>query len=268
MYDLVKDDPMLSLIMTILREVGLRGGAVVHMKLSYLVTPEGLPRTECTVPEKGNKMRRFVTSKHLQTKIKVFFDQLRSKYGKSLSKDVYCFHTCDHSTPWNLQDLTQELKAIAKKADVSVNVHLHAFRHTLVGKLMSVGNTIDNVSKFMGHANSAVTSQHYWLTNVKDLATTMNNPFTGTYMNKEEEKEDYIEDNDYQRKKVATALHIIETFTSILGDCLEKDPESEGLKDFKNRVFEEIPDLAFLLKNISQSISDSTSCSTASTSRQ
>ena len=53
----------------------------------------------------------------------------------------------------------------------------------------------------MGHKSTETTSQFYWLTNVKDLADTINNPFMATYHSKKEEKEAYIEENEIQSRR-------------------------------------------------------------------
>ena len=80
-----------------------------------------------------------------------------------------------------------------------------------------------------------------------------------TYHGKKEEKEAYIEENEIQRKKVT--LRIIHSYNTILSECIQEAPQSTGLAQFKKRIFEDIPDLGILLKNIAASISDSTSTS-------
>jgi hypothetical protein len=128
---------------------------------------------------------------------------------------------------------------------------------------MKAGNDISTVSKFIGHNSADTTAQFYWLPNVKDLADTINNPFMATYHTKTEEKEAYVQENEVQKKKVEVALRIIHTYNTILSECMKDDPQANGLAQFKKRIFEDIPDLGALLKNIAASISDSTSTSSS-----
>lgn len=60
-------------------------------------------------------------------------------------------------------------------------MHAHAFRHTIVGQLMDAGNSMEVVSKFMGHKSSGVTNRHYWTVSVQELNERMNNPFMGKF---------------------------------------------------------------------------------------
>jgi integrase len=259
----VVDDPMGSLILTLLREVGLRNGALTHMTYDQVVTRDHVPRTTCIVPEKAKSVRQFVTSTNLQKRIIVYVHYLRKYNLIEDPSKFFIFNTLDHHKPAGKGMIGRLLKNTATRAGVAIHVHPHAFRHTLVGKLMKAGNDISTVSKFMGHKSTQTTEQFYWLSNIKDLADTINNPFMATYHTKAEEKEAYIEENAHQRKKVDVALRIIHSYNTILSECIKNNPESEALSQFKNRVFEDMPDLGTLLKNIAGSISDSTTTSSS-----
>ena len=228
------------------------------------MTVDHVPRTTCAVPEKGKVFRHFVTSPNLQKRIIVYVNDLRNRHIIGDPSKFFMFNIHDPKQPASEGLLGTLLNETATKACVPIHVHAHAFRHTLVGKLMqTAGNDLSTVSKFMGHKSSDTTSRYYWLTNVKELADTINNPFMATYHSKAEEKEAYIEENEIQRKKVDVALRIIHSYNTILSECMQEDPQSTVLKKFKTRVFEAIPDLEKLLKNIAASIGDSTSTSSS-----
>jgi hypothetical protein len=144
-------------------------------------------------------------------------------------------------------------------------MHAHAFRATLVVKLHRAKNDISTISKFIGHTNSATTSKYYLLLGAKDLVDSVNNPFMSTYQDKKEEKQDYEEENDLQRKKVVSALHIIHTYNNILMTSLKEYPESKKLLQIKTQLSDTIPDLHLLINAIASSISDASS-SVSSTS--
>eukprot|EP00959_Pyramimonas_sp_CCMP1952_P409072 8572793-Pyramimonas_sp.AAC.1 len=79
-----------------------------------------------------------------------------------------------------MPSLHEGLKAIAFKANVTdVKMHAHAFRHTIVGKLMHAGNPMELVSKFMGHKSVNITSQHYWVPTTQEIHNKLKNPFDG-----------------------------------------------------------------------------------------
>lgn len=257
------DDPMGSLIVTLLQEVGLRRGVLTYMRYDHLVSRDHVPRTTCTVPEKGKTVRQFVTSPNLQKRIAVYVNHLRNHHTIDDPSKFFMFNMNDPLNPPPESMIGRFLHETATKACLSIRVHAHAFRHTLVGKLMKAGNDISTVSKFMGHKSTDTTAKFYWLTDIKTLSDNINNPFMATYHTKEEEKAAYIEENELQRKKVDVSLRIIHSYNMLLSECIKNYPQSEGLVQFKKRVFEDLPDLEQLLKNIAASISDSTSTSSS-----
>ena len=134
----------------------------------------------CRVPEKGKTWRSFVTSTPLKQAI--------ARYAKTLRQvvpedgDVYLFNPKNLRTPLCAGGFGDTLKSIANAAGVKdVNVHPHAFRHTIVGQLIDAGNPMELVSKFMGHASVSTTAVNYWAPTTLELHEKMNNPFTGQF---------------------------------------------------------------------------------------
>lgn len=77
--------------------------------------------------------------------------------------------------PINEQSIANMIKEICKRAGINGDhIHPHAIRKTVVINLMSEGNTLDSVAKFIGHSSSSVTAKHYWTPTQNDLIKTMN----------------------------------------------------------------------------------------------
>jgi site-specific recombinase XerC len=170
----VKDDTKYTLIFTILKEVGLRIGAIVTLQTKHFINHKGVYLDNCRKLEKGKKYRTFPVGENLKNKLKLYFDEnieikndvdsylFPSKSGKHLS--------CD-SVRNKLIRITTALSIYGH------HVHPHAFRHTIVNSLMSQGNKLENVSKFMGHSSISTTEQYYWTTELENIIPTMNIPW-------------------------------------------------------------------------------------------
>jgi integrase len=253
MEDAVRDDVRWKLILTILREIGLRKGAIQHMTYSILFDKDHEPMNTFTVREKNDCIRSCATSKKLRLLMHDYGEELRAKFPDLNPKTFYVFGYKNHdSAPTNLED---GIKSIAKLAGISeeVHVHPHLFRHTLVGKMMRAGNTIDQVSKFMGHANAAITSSAYWVESSADVARRMNNPFLNPKPTTADDSEMKNEILTLANQKVDIALKIIRTYNLQISMFMKKDPKFKELKD---SIFDSIPNLGELLQTLAQHIPD------------
>lgn len=176
--DFVKDDIMYTLIFTILREVGLRIGAVVTLQVKHFMNHKGEYLENCRKLEKGKKYRTFPIGENLKEKLKLYLNEnpelknninsylFPSKSGKHISTD----------------SIRNKLIRITEKLDIyGHHVHPHAFRHTIVNNLMAEGNKLENVSKFMGHSSIATTEQYYWTTELENIIPTMSIPWLNGY---------------------------------------------------------------------------------------
>jgi len=172
--------PQDVLLVTLLREIGLRAGAVGHLRYYDIIDTFHRPKHLCRVMEKGRQIREFVTGPNLKRVIAAY---IRWVGARKLDADrLYVFARSGHPyKPIVGGSLQQVLTRYANAAGITqVRVHPHAFRHTIVGKLMDAGNKLEVVSKFMGHKSVQTTSQHYWLADIEKLCETMNNPFMET----------------------------------------------------------------------------------------
>jgi hypothetical protein len=213
--------------------------------------------------EKGRKWRKFLTSKNMQRKIASAVHHIRQRSSGPIDFNKCYIFGKDHRRPLPRQELENTLNWIAKGAGVDVQVHAHAFRHTIVGKLVEAGNSMELVSKFMGHSNTQTTYTNYWLTNVQQLANTMNNPFMASYHTEEAKKEAYVEALEDAQLKIVTSLKIINIYNQELAKYSIEVPDSVELV---KRIRARIPNLANLLDNIARSEGDAstTSASVAS----
>ena len=248
-----KGDSKLILLMVLLSEVGLRQSAIRHLRLRDVADDRGEPRHICAVKEKCNARRCFVTSDKLKECIKnhaTVISAAAEDAGRSPA-EVYLM-SCPGATrsdaPVTSATIGQWLKKLAKSAGVTdVVVHPHAFRHTIVGNLMDAGNSLEVVSKFMGHKSLDTTSSHYWVANVQELHENMNNPLTGNVQ--EGERVDELKDMELAvlRAKKAKALDIIFKVVEVLG---EEKAAGGSAEKAAQRIKESLPNLAELVRAI------------------
>lgn len=251
MLDEVQDNIKDLLMITILREIGLRNSAIRNLTLKDIVNDHKLPKHICRVKEKGNKIREFVTSKNIKTLIVTYIhkyedvlDNFKDKYVFSRNKNL--------SVKMGSATLNSVLKRIAVKAGVTnVNVQAHTFRHTLVGKLMDSGNNIETVSKFIGHTSVDTTMTYYWLKNISDLSKEINNPFTQTILSPEEIKEEKDSDIEMLNKKIDTCFQII-------GLYKEEIYKAESLETLKENLTKNKDEINKILEYIAGSVSGDT----------
>jgi len=70
---------------------------------------------------------------------------------------------------------------VAREARITnVQVHPHAFRHTIVGELIKAGNAMEAVSKYMGHKSALTTAYNYFVPTAEEIHEQIKNPFTGS----------------------------------------------------------------------------------------
>lgn len=191
--------PAEDVMLTILIEIGLRNSALRHLKYATLLDEQHMPRKYINVREKGNKIRACQVSPNLATKIEVLSNYWRTRpggcegsdygaggSGSSLS-DVYILNLRHPRRPLSETTVRDKLKRIAKTAHITdVRVHAHAFRHTLIQRLVFVGNSIEIVSKYMGHANTHTTSYFYFVPTPAEIGAVLKNPFLPEFHEKQQ----------------------------------------------------------------------------------
>jgi hypothetical protein len=189
----VKDDEMYTLIFTILREVGLRVGAVVTLQVKHFINHKGEYLDNCRKLEKGKKYRTFPIGENLKEKIRLYLDQ-NPKLKNNINSYLFPSKSGKHISTDSIRN---KLIRITEKLGIyGHHVHPHAFRHTIVNNLMAQGNKLENVSKFMGHSSISTTEQYYWTTELENIIPTMSIPWLNNSKKSFAYPEDIDEDID------------------------------------------------------------------------
>ena len=172
-----------ELIITLLSHYGLRIGGLINIHINniYNFETNELLETGKTL-EKGNKIRYFnITldfelSKCLTAYLKENPHIIKNKY--------YLFHSVYTYSNISNQAMRSKINTICNNAGViGSHVHPHAFRKTVVINLMKLGNSIDTVSKFIGHSSPNTTRNSYWVETNSDLTDNMIIPWIRTSKN-------------------------------------------------------------------------------------
>lgn len=201
-----------KLMITILREIGLRNSAICNLKFKDIIDDYRLPKHICRVKEKGNKIREFINSQNIKKLIVSYIHKIELDFG--IKQDIMNKFVFSRSPNLNSKLASSTLNSILKKIAIragvtDINVQAHTFRHTLVGKLMDAGNKIETVSKFIGHNSVDTTMTYYWIKNIEQLANEINNPFTQTILSPEEIKDEHETEIELLNKKIDTCFQII-----------------------------------------------------------
>lgn len=239
MYLLAQNQPDTLLILIFLREIGLRISAIMNLTVGMIYDINTHCALHiCNVPEKGCTYRQFITSDFLKNHIQKY---ICTQSFKSSEDNLF---QITRST------LSQRLKKLACDAHVSTTMHPHAFRHTIVGKLIENGNSLEVVSKFMGHASIKTTERHYFVSTVQQLHEQMNNPFTKTFHKRKLEKEEEKVDLDLLQMKKQKLSELIHIYNKIIAtNCKEQ----KSAEDIKKQIFQTYPQLGSMLSDLMDS---------------
>ncbi len=255
MLSIVSCNPTDVLLITLLREVGLRAGAICNLKYKDIIDEFHKPRHYCKVLEKGHKYREFVTGPNLKLVIVTYIHHIK---GEDLNNpDLYVFSRHkSFSKPLSTSTLGSHLKTIALNAGVTdVIVHPHAFRHTIVGKLIDGGNSTELVSKFMGHSSTDTTLKFYYVKTVDELARELKNPFQTCVITPAEIEQEQQDENYLLNRRLDSALEIIFSMKAELINALQNNLSVQELAININR---EIPGMDRLVRKIADSSVDTT----------
>jgi integrase len=243
------------LMMTILWEVALRGGSLVNLKYFDLVDKHHLPRHKPRVLEKRKKYRDFITSPGLKRILVTFIRYVQIHHPHVKYQDLYIFNRHNLYEPMPYGTFACKVKRIALKAGIeSDHIHPHIFRHSLVSRLRKAGNSIEVVSKFLGHDSVDVTMKYYWLDRIEDLVEHMKHPMMGTHHSKAEEEEYEYEQLERARCKIDTAIRIIHEFDAACKAYTDEHPEASVIVETIKR---NIPNIGTLMSQIAHTIAES-----------
>lgn len=167
---------MEKLLVSLLFTTGMRIGGICNIKRNdvYDKNTNTIKDYGCTI-EKGNKKRNFpiffMVREHLEKWIK----------DTHMVETPYLFYNERDSTkPKGTSFFQTMFKKIAEKAGYKGSeIHVHAARHSVARNLLESGNRMDDISKFLGHANPATTSKFYANLSVQETVDRMNTACLG-----------------------------------------------------------------------------------------
>jgi integrase len=204
-------DPAEGLLLTLLREIALRNAALTHLQYKMLLTPEHVVRDVCQVPEKGNKLRCFVPSPNLRARILDLADLLRQQYPQRDLASAFLLNLSNLEAP--CKSIRDTLKRLASAAGITgVRIHPHAFRHTLVQKLVEVGNPLAAVSKWLGHENLQTTARFYYVPTALELERQLINPFSPNFQQQRAKQMTHDMRLEVAEAKIALARRILDAY--------------------------------------------------------
>ena len=108
---------------------------------------------------------------------------------------------------------------------------------------MDAGNSLEIVSKYMGHKSADTTNTHYWVANAQELHDNLKNPITGSYQEQTRDEEIKIVEIAVLRKKKARALEVI---TQVLGALDAARNEGGGADDVLSNIKNAVPNFSFI----------------------
>ena len=168
---------MMELIFMLLLTTGMRVGGLVNIKTEHVLSYTGetidIKNTGRTI-EKGNKWFSFV----LNGKVKELIYKWVTTERKSVSSE-YLFPSRNGSKPNITTGTVRKMfNTVCEEAGLKgSHLHPHALRHSYAHILLNSGNTVDVVSKLLGHSNSSTTEKFYLKETASDVAERANIPW-------------------------------------------------------------------------------------------
>lgn len=165
-----------KLVIALLFTTGIRVGGLSNIKKDDIIDKDTNTIKEYgTTLEKGNKTRRFP-----------IFDMVKKPLVNWLNEthmieSPYLFpNSRDLSKPRTTAYFQTLFKTIANRAGYSGDeVHIHSARHSVARNLLEAGNSMDDIGKYLGHANPATTAKFYANLSVKETVDRMNTESIG-----------------------------------------------------------------------------------------
>ena len=179
MNELSKRDVREHLIFILFSHIGLRLSGLINIKMIDIYDYDKRKfKDEGKTLEKGNKYRYFSIIRDeelvqaLDNYLKIYVDVIEKKEYLFMSPYIGSIYPVGRSF------ITRTIKKLCSDCNiVGKHTHCHALRKSLVVKLVQLGNPIDKIAKFIGHANSKVTEQSYWVPTIDDLTDNMHIPW-------------------------------------------------------------------------------------------
>lgn len=185
-----------KLLISLLFTTGMRVGGLCNIKIIdvYDKTNNTIRDYGSTLEKRG-KTRRFP-----------IFDMVKKPLAEWIEENhmidtIYLFPNArDPKKPKSTMTFQTMFKDIAKRAGYEgEEVHIHSARHSVARNLLEAGNTMDDIGKYLGHANPATTAKFYANLSTKETVDRMNTECIGGQNNKKTHMP-HIPNFDYEGK--------------------------------------------------------------------
>jgi len=165
-----------ELIFLMLLTTGMRVGGLVNIRLEHVadVNDKGVEVKTCgRTLEKGNKWFTFVMNDRVRELVKEWI--IKERHTTS----PYLFSSKCGSMPYVSRCTIRAIfKRLCDRVGLSgSHLHPHALRHTYAHMLLESGNSIDIISKLIGHSNSLTTESFYLKESAVEVANRANIPW-------------------------------------------------------------------------------------------
>jgi site-specific recombinase XerD len=168
-----------ELIFMLLITTGIRVGGLVNILLNDICTINGSDlqiKTSSKTIEKGNKWFSFSLTPHIKHLLHSWIKHERVCNGSDYLFPARCGGS-GHISTGTVRSLFTKLKKLS--GCEGSHIHVHSVRHSFAHILLENGNSIEVVSKLMGHSSVATTQSYYLKENAVEVAQRANIPWLG-----------------------------------------------------------------------------------------
>jgi integrase len=165
-----------KLVILLLFTTGMRVGGLTNIKKKDIFDSDKNEAKDFgSTLEKGNKIRKFPIFNIVKHHIKKWIEE------NHMINSEYLFpNRNDHSKPKTTMFFQTLFKKIAKEAGYSgKEIHIHSARHSVAHNLLEAGNSLDDIGRFLGHANPATTAKFYTKLSAQENIERMNTECLG-----------------------------------------------------------------------------------------
>jgi hypothetical protein len=175
-----------ELLYLLLITTGMRVGGLVSIKSEHVSTlnKDGFViNTSGRTIEKGNKWFSFILHERVRELIYIWLTKERPASSSPYlfpSRSGFVGHISSTSVRTIFTSMCKDSGLIGK------HLHLHSLRHTYAHMLLESGNTVNIVSKLLGHSNTSTTESYYLKENAVEVAKRANIPWMTKSVDKEQ----------------------------------------------------------------------------------
>jgi site-specific recombinase XerD len=162
---------------------GLRVGEALNLRLEHINSERMVLEIK---QAKGNKDRHVPISENILHELRTYYKAVKPK--------VYLFEGAKKGRPYTATSANKVLKASAKRAGITKNVHMHMLRHSYATHLHEYGTDIFRIQKLLGHKSPKTTEIYTFVSN--DSLGKITSPFDRLRLGDKNQKGMDIPPND------------------------------------------------------------------------